>query len=173
MAHVINMGEASLVQAVSSSRLSQQQADRYNRELQDILYRISPRSMARLRHNLGGFNWYATGDELNAAYQRLPGAQNMRVGGFFDPNDGTVHLADYGPMTYAHELAHAIDGEHHVVSDSPEWRRAYNAEKGRLSSRAYPTSNRQEWWCALAEIMLADPGSGTWYSGGCPAVPQF
>lgn len=101
--------------------------------------------------------------ERKALIQRIhrmvwEGASIDTISGFWHPKSRTLHLTeDEDGKTYAHEIAHALAGPNHELTNDPEWQAAFEAEKDKLDNRANPKSSPQEWFAELFSLAISEP----------------
>ncbi len=134
---------AIIEEALQQSSLPENIKSIYRQALTVVFRPMSPIALARFCANVKECRFYETHSELTAAIQeKFPKLKSRGVvkGGF--DREGTLHLDGGGVLFgraamlsefYAHEIAHAIDGTNHEISNLEEWRTAWESEKVFLS----------------------------------------
>jgi hypothetical protein len=111
----------------------------YREAMTGVLAAMPPEAVARIDAGVSGIHFYSDADRLGQALAAInPSIKEIvrsgqRVLGAFSITSRKLHLDGGGPKysareVYAHELGHALDGPRNEVSDSREWRLAWNAE---------------------------------------------
>jgi hypothetical protein len=132
---------AKVERGLAEADLSDPQRQDYRESVHAILQRMTPAALARLHANAKEYTFFATHEALTAAVRAKYPALRLRSGrilkGMFD-RDGVVHMNSGGTLFgrpnvglqefHGHELAHAVDGTGHELSNSPEWVRAWEAD---------------------------------------------
>jgi hypothetical protein len=125
-------------QALGEGELSEEQREEYRAAIRRVIGRLTPPAVARVHGQIKEIKFYASWQELTAAIRRKYPRATIRgtIKGAFD-RDGTLHLDGGGILfgrpvpleeLYAHEITHVIDGTSHDISNSAEWREAWQGE---------------------------------------------
>jgi hypothetical protein len=109
--------------ALHAAGLSGPARQQYRGAAQGVVSKMTPGALERFSRNVRGYKFYASHEDLTAAYKsKYPRAKIKTITAAFDPK-GVLHLDGGGvlfsrqaPLAefYAHEATHAIDGTDHA-----------------------------------------------------------
>lgn len=162
--------------ARESRYITDEQEKEFGAAAQRVLSRMPDAAVARMS-GVGKVNFFADTREVSIMFKNKldPAAQerykDVTIAGFYSRGDNTLTLdggGDIGELAgkavggdihgvYAHEMAHAVDGQDHELSRHKEWRRAFDAEINRPGSplSKYGKKNAAEGFAEFGRLVYA------------------
>jgi hypothetical protein len=157
---------------VDAPGLPEKTAQAYREAAHAVAEKMTPEAIDRFNRHVMHTQFYGDSDQLRAGYERQV-KQPLREGeellGFCTHYPGTgktiVNLDEPDEShanrfhTYAHEFAHATDGPKHELSETDEWRSAWDAEikQGKIPPSEYATTDQHEGFAEYARMVMTMP----------------
>ncbi len=182
-----------------AKNLTPEQQAKHAAAIDTVIRRMPRAALDRLAKNVSGVDWHATTKDLTASLSRTSKkvrevtARGAVVNGCYQSGDKKLILngdvkrkagndvlrqdRENAHETYAHEMAHAIDGPGFEHSHSPEWVAAWKEEIGDTAPAAgqspklskYATSVSHEGWAEFGRLVY---GTGTDHAKIAKAFPK-